>query len=158
VLVICFSFLCCVLFSFVCLCIVSSVNCQFLWIIYSWLPLRFSLTFIYIDNLSYQYGICSMLSTGHHFVIIGEWPTIKVRTVSFILTILFYTGIECVWCFTINIYGETCIEAGVPYLITCNVKQVKVNRITNFNARISDTDQLGFIIRHYRIWMFLSVW
>ena len=89
-----------------------------------------------------------MLSTGHHFVIIGEWPTIKVRTVSFILTILFYTGIECVWCFTINIYGETCIEAGVPYLITCNVKQFKVNRITNFNASISDTDQLGFIIRH----------
>jgi hypothetical protein len=47
---------------------------------------------------------------------------------------VFYTGIECVRRFTINIYGETCIEAGVPYMITCNVKQFKVNRITNFKS------------------------
>jgi hypothetical protein len=52
------------------------------------------------------------------------------------------------WSFTITIYGETYIAAGVPYMVTCNVSQFKEGRITNFNANVSDTDQLGFTIRH----------
>ena len=52
------------------------------------------------------------------------------------------------WSFTITIYGETYIAAGIPYMVTCNVSQFKEGRITNFNANVSDTDQLGFTIRH----------
>ena len=52
------------------------------------------------------------------------------------------------WCFNINIYGDTYIEAGVPYIATCNVSQFKENIATFFNARISGTDQLSFTIRH----------
>ena len=55
------------------------------------------------------------------------------------------------WCFNINIYGDTYIEAGVPYIATCNVSQFEENRATYFNVRISDTDQLRFIIRHSTI-------
>ena len=45
-------------------------------------------------------------------------------------------------------FGDTYIEARVPYMVTCNVSQFIENRITNFNARISDTDQLDFSIGH----------
>ena len=42
-----FSFLCC-LFCFVCLCFVSCAQCcMCMWIVHSWLTLRFSLTLIY---------------------------------------------------------------------------------------------------------------
>ena len=95
------------------------------------------------------YAAC--LSTCHHFVIIGEWSTIIVRTVSFILTILLYTGIKCVWCFTINIYGETYIEAGVPYIVTCNVSQVKEDRTNYFYSKISNINQSIFTLRHSSI-------
>ena len=52
------------------------------------------------------------------------------------------------WCFSINIYGDTYIEAGVPYMVTCNVSESKEDRITILHAKISDTDQLTFTIRH----------
>ena len=55
---------------------------------------------------------------------------------------------QSVWCFDINIYGDTYIEAGVLYMATCNVSQYKDDRITRFYAGISNDDQLSFVIRH----------
>jgi hypothetical protein len=62
-----------------------------------------------------------------------------------------YTGIKCVWCFTINIYGETYIEAGVPYIVTCNVSQVKEDRTNYFYSKISNINQSIFTLRHSSI-------
>ena len=58
------------------------------------------------------------------------------------------SGIQCVWCFTINIYGETYIEAGGPYMVTCNVSQFKEDRATYFYSEISNIDQSVFTLRH----------
>ena len=56
------------------------------------------------------------------------------------------SGIQCV--FTINIYGDTYIEAGVPYKVTCNISQYRNNRITLYSAFISTDDKQTFIIAH----------
>ena len=71
VLVIFFSFLYCVLLCFVVLCLVYpmllvSLDCQHL------IALRFSLIFINIDNLSYQYGICSLFI--YSSPVCNYWP------------------------------------------------------------------------------------
>ena len=52
------------------------------------------------------------------------------------------------WCFTINISGETYIEAGVPYLVTCSVSQHRDNREIIYSARLSEADRETFIIAH----------
>ena len=61
------------------------------------------------------------------------------------------SGTQCVWCFTINIYGDTYIEAGVPYKVTCNVSQYRDNRITLYNAFISNDDKQTFTIAHSNV-------
>ena len=52
------------------------------------------------------------------------------------------------WCFTINISGETYIEAGVPYVITCSVSQYRDNRETIYRAELSGAVTQTFIIAH----------
>jgi hypothetical protein len=52
------------------------------------------------------------------------------------------------WCFTIDISGDTYIEPGVLYIITCNVSHFLESRRTIYNAKISITDQLDFSIFH----------
>jgi hypothetical protein len=44
---------------------------------------------------------------------------------------MFPTGIHCIWCFTIRVSGETYIEPGVPYNVTCTVSDFLENRRTN---------------------------
>jgi hypothetical protein len=60
----------------------------------------------------------------------------------------FPSGVQCVWCFNISISGETYIEAGVPYMVTCNVSYFVNNRITTHSAKLSDSDPIVFIIAH----------
>jgi hypothetical protein len=50
------------------------------------------------------------------------------------------------WCFTINISGETYIEAGVPYMVTCSVSQHRDNRVTLYSAELSEAVAQTFII------------
>ena len=52
------------------------------------------------------------------------------------------------WCFNISITGETYIEAGVPYMVSCNVSYFVNNRITTYIARISDNDGIVYVIAH----------
>ena len=52
------------------------------------------------------------------------------------------------WCFNISISGKTYIEAGVPYMVTCNVSHFVNNRITTYSASISNNDLVVFIIAH----------
>ena len=52
------------------------------------------------------------------------------------------------WCFTIDIYGGTYIEPGVPYMVTCNVSHFLDIRRTIYIAKISVDDQLTFHIAH----------
>ena len=62
---------------------------------------------------------------------------------------MFPTGIHCIWCFTINISGETYIEPGVPYNVTCTVSEFLENRRTGYSANISSADDITqFIIIH----------
>jgi hypothetical protein len=61
---------------------------------------------------------------------------------------MFPTGIHCIWCFTINISGETYIEPGVPYKVTCTVSEFLENRRTGYSAIISSDDITEFIIIH----------
>ena len=52
------------------------------------------------------------------------------------------------WCFNISISGKTYIEAGVPYMVTCNVSHFVNNRRTTYIARIINNDWTVFIIAH----------
>jgi len=52
------------------------------------------------------------------------------------------------WCFTIDISGDTYIEHGVPYMVTCNVSHFLDIRRTTYFAKISDDDKLSFDIAH----------
>jgi hypothetical protein len=52
------------------------------------------------------------------------------------------------WCFTVNISGETYIEAGVPYMVTCSVSQYRDNRVTIYRAELSEADTQTLIIAH----------
>ena len=61
---------------------------------------------------------------------------------------MFPTGIHCIWCFTISISGETYIEPGVPYNVTCTVSVFLKNRRTGFRAIISSVDITEFVIIH----------
>jgi hypothetical protein len=61
---------------------------------------------------------------------------------------MFPSGVQCVWCFTISISGETYIEAGVPYMVACNVSYFENNRRTIYSAIISDNDPIVFNIAH----------
>ena len=55
-------------------------------------------------------------------------------------------GIHLSHCFTINISGETYIEPGVPYKVTCTVSQFLENRITRYSAIIASDDITEYII------------
>ena len=59
---------------------------------------------------------------------------------------MFPTGIHCIWCFTISISGETYIEPGVPYNVTCTVSDFLENRKTLYIAIISNDDTTDFVI------------
>jgi hypothetical protein len=59
---------------------------------------------------------------------------------------MFPTGIHCIWCFTISISGETYIEPGVPYNVTCTVSEFLENRKTIYSAIISNHDITDFAI------------
>ena len=62
---------------------------------------------------------------------------------------MFPTGIHCIWCFTISISGETYIEPGVPYNVTCTVSDFRENRKTIYSAITSKEDITEFrIIDH----------
>ena len=61
---------------------------------------------------------------------------------------MFPTGIHCMWCFTINISGETYIKPGVPYKVTCTVSHFLKNRRTSYNAIITSDDITQFDIAH----------
>jgi uncharacterized lipoprotein YbaY len=50
------------------------------------------------------------------------------------------------WGFTIDIYGDTYIEPGVPYMVTCNVSHFQDIRRTTYFANISVDDQFLFIL------------
>ena len=67
--------------------------------------------------------------------------------------LLFYfhmspTGIHCILCFAINISGETYIEPGVPYKVTCTVSEFLENRRTGYSAIISSGDITRCTIYH----------
>jgi hypothetical protein len=55
-------------------------------------------------------------------------------------------GIHLSHCFTINISGETYIEPGVPYKVTCTVSQFLENRRTTYSAIISSDDITRYTI------------
>jgi hypothetical protein len=55
-------------------------------------------------------------------------------------------GIHLSHCFTINISGETYIEPGVPYKVTCTVSDFLKNRRTTYSAIISSDDITELII------------
>ena len=57
-------------------------------------------------------------------------------------------GIHLSHCFTISISGETYIEPGVPYKVTCTVSQFLKNRRTSYTAFISSDDIAEFVIFH----------
>ena len=59
---------------------------------------------------------------------------------------MFPTGIHSIWCFTINISGETYIEPGVPYKVTCTVSDFLENRRTFYSASTSNDDTTEFDI------------
>ena len=59
---------------------------------------------------------------------------------------MFPTGIHSIWCFTINISGETYIEPGVPYKVTCTVSEFLENRRTIYSASTSNDDTTEFVI------------
>jgi hypothetical protein len=61
---------------------------------------------------------------------------------------MFPTGIHCIWCFTINISGETYIEPGVPYNVTCTVSEFLKNRRTGYSAITSSVDITDISIYH----------
>ena len=61
---------------------------------------------------------------------------------------MFPTVIHCMWCFTISISGETYIEPGVPYKITCTVSHFLKNRRTSYIAIISEDDIAQITIIH----------
>ena len=65
-----------------------------------------------------------------------------------VFDLIFTSGVQCLWCFTISISGETYIEAGVPYMVTCNVSHFVVIRRTSYSAKIADTDRIAIIIAH----------
>lgn len=52
------------------------------------------------------------------------------------------------WCFTINISGETYIQAGVPYMVTCSVSQYRDNRQTLYTVKLTEADTHTFTIVH----------
>ena len=58
---------------------------------------------------------------------------------------MFPIGIHCIWCFTISISGETYIEPGVPYNVTCTVSDILENRRTIYKATLSN-DSTVFVI------------
>jgi hypothetical protein len=66
-------------------------------------------------------------------------------TCYFIFT-LFPTGIHSIRCFTINVSGETYIEPGVPYKVTCTVSEFRANRKTIYSATISEDDATDIVI------------
>ena len=55
-------------------------------------------------------------------------------------------GIHLSHCFTINISGETYIEPGVPYKVTCTVSEFLENRRTIYSTTISRDDVTDFVI------------
>ena len=57
-------------------------------------------------------------------------------------------GIRLSHCFTISISGETYIEPGVPYKVTCTVSNPLDNRKTSYSAKISNDEETDFFI-HY---------
>jgi hypothetical protein len=57
-------------------------------------------------------------------------------------------GIHLSHCFTINIAGETYIEPGVPYNVTCTVSEVLENRKTSYSAILSNGDITEISIYH----------
>ena len=60
--------------------------------------------------------------------------------------LIFPTGIHCIWCFTISISGESYIEHGVPYNVTCTVSDFLENRRTIYSAITSNDDTTEFVI------------
>ena len=63
----------------------------------------------------------------------------------------FVVGIRLSHCFTINISGETYIEPGVPYNVTCTVSDFRENRRTIYSAKISEDDVTDFVIVDLKI-------
>ena len=59
---------------------------------------------------------------------------------------MFPTGIHFMWCFPINISGETYIEPGVPYKVTCTVSDFVENRRTTYSAILSSDDITEYVI------------
>jgi hypothetical protein len=57
-------------------------------------------------------------------------------------------GIHLSYCFTINLSGETYIEPGVPYKVTCTVSEFLENRRTSYIAFIPSDDITEFAIVH----------
>lgn len=58
----------------------------------------------------------------------------------------FVVGMRLSHCFTLNISGETFIEPGVPYKVTCTVSELLDNRRTIYVATISNADITDFVI------------
>ena len=57
-------------------------------------------------------------------------------------------GIHLSHCFTISISGETYIEPGVPYKVTCTVSHFLKGRRTGYSATISSDDISEISIYH----------
>jgi hypothetical protein len=57
-------------------------------------------------------------------------------------------GIHLSHCLAINISGDTNIETGVPYKVTCTVSEFKENRRTAYSAIIIDEDITELVIYH----------
>jgi hypothetical protein len=57
-------------------------------------------------------------------------------------------GIHLSHCLAINISGDTYIETGVPYKVTCTVSEFEENRRTGYSAIITDEDITDLVIIH----------
>jgi hypothetical protein len=77
---------------------------------------------------------------------VNHFVTVYGREIHYIRFNIFPSGVQCVWCFSISISGETYIEAGVPYMVTCNVSHFLDIRETTYSAKIEDNDPFFFVI------------
>lgn len=66
--------------------------------------------------------------------------------IHYVMFNIFPLGIQCVWCFTVSISGETYIEAGVPYMVRCSVSDFVNNRKTTYSSKIGGNVSIFFRI------------
>jgi hypothetical protein len=126
------SVLFCFLFVFV-LCLV----CRFLWIVHSWLPLRFSLTFIGTGtsrkNTKQKANPCQWCLAFR-----GRRPK-NLSTETPFCTMKIINTIQPLYCIKGNLkYGRVLLKRNIVKITKSNGKIVKKDKFDNPNAHIHD--------------------